>query len=259
VPELARALDFLLLADKAGTRVVPFRYGKAVFDERLPRRWDSNYLLVEQLPEEVGAGELADAAERIQGAAGLAHRKLEVRDEQAGARLDPEFRRLGWTVHRHVLMAQRRRAGRSPDLSAVREVEERDLRAARAQQIASLPWGDDPNVVTQLLDAKTFMAQAVETRFFAVEHDGRPVSWTDLYLADGVAQVEDVGTLAAYRGRGFASAVVLKAVAEARRAGTELVFLIADDEDWPKELYHRLGFDELGRVYEFLLARPEQS
>jgi hypothetical protein len=25
------------------------------------------------------------------------------------------------------------------------------------------------------------------------------------------------------------------------------VFLNADDEDWPKELYRRLGFDELAR------------
>ena len=253
--ELARALEFLMLADKAGTRVVPFRYGTALFDERLPRRWDSNYLLVERLPDAVGAEDLADEAERVQGEAGLAHRKLEVRDEAAGARLDPEFRRLGWTVHRHVLMGLKREPGRSPDLSAVREVGESDLRAPRAEQISSLPWGDDPDVVAQILDAKTFMAQAVTTRFFAVEHEGRPISWTDLYIANGVAQVEDVGTTEAYRNRGFASAVVLRAVEEARRAGAELVFLIADDEDWPKELYRKLGFDELGRLYEFMLAR----
>ena len=42
---------------------------------------------------------------------------------------------------------------------------------------------------------------------------------------------------------------------KARRAGAELVFLVADDEDWPKELYRKLGFDDLGRVYEFLHAQ----
>jgi ribosomal protein S18 acetylase RimI-like enzyme len=48
------------------------------------------------------------------------------------------------------------------------------------------------------------------------------------------------------RGRGYASAVVLRAVEEARADGAELVFLVADAEDWPKELYRRLGFDEIG-------------
>ncbi len=46
-----------------------------------------------------------------------------------------------------------------------------------------------------------------------------------------------------------------RAADEARRAGAELVFLVADDEDWPKELYGKLGYDELGRVYEFLRAQ----
>ncbi|MGZ6729436.1 MAG: hypothetical protein ACXVFC_09065 [Gaiellaceae bacterium] len=35
-------------------------------------------------------------------------------------------------------------------------------------------------------------------------------------------------------------------MAEARRDGAEFVCLVADYEDWPKELYKRLGFDELG-------------
>ena len=38
---------------------------------------------------------------------------------------------------------------------------------------------------------------------------------------------------------------------KAGKAGADLVFLVADDEDWPKELYRRLGFDELGRLYKF--------
>jgi ribosomal protein S18 acetylase RimI-like enzyme len=80
------------------------------------------------------------------------------------------------------------------------------------------------------------------------------VSYTDLYLRGGDAQVEDVGTLPEHRGRGYASAVVLAAVEEARRAGAELIFLFADAEDWPKELYRRLGFDELGYYVRFLAA-----
>ncbi len=74
----------------------------------------------------------------------------------------------------------------------------------------------------------------------------------DLYSDGATAQVEDVATLPAHRGRGHATAVVLRAVAEADRAGHDFVFLIADDNDWPKHLYRRIGFDEVGRKHSFL-------
>ena len=253
--ELERALDFLALADHGGTRREAFAFGTAVFDDRLPRRWDSNYLLVEEVPDGVGAQDLAAEAERVQGAAGLAHRKLELRDEDAGARLEPQFRELGWTVNRHLLMALHREPDRNPDCALVREVDAAALREVRARQIHGYEWGADPEVVEQLYAAKLLLSEVVAARFFAVVLDEQPVSWTDLYVSDGTAQIEDVGTLDEHRGRGYASAVVLYATDEAGEAGADLVFLVADDEDWPKELYRKLGFDELGRVYEYLLAR----
>ncbi len=60
------------------------------------------------------------------------------------------------------------------------------------------------------------------------------------------AQIEDVATLPVYRSRGLSRAVVLHAVVEARRSGAELIFLVADESDWPKELYGRLGYDAIG-------------
>jgi len=41
-----------------------------------------------------------------------------------------------------------------------------------------------------------------------------------------------VGTLEEHRGKGYASAVVLRAADEARRGGADLVFLVADAQDW---------------------------
>jgi hypothetical protein len=34
------------------------------------------------------------------------------------------------------------------------------------------------------------------------------------------------------------------------------VFLIADDDDWPKELYAKLGFDPLCRYWQFRRPPP---
>jgi ribosomal protein S18 acetylase RimI-like enzyme len=95
----------------------------------------------------------------------------------------------------------------------------------------------------------------MEVRFFAVKVDGEVVSYTDLYQNGPEAQVEDVGTLHEHRGQGHATAVVLGAIAAARERGAEFVFLVADHEDWPKELYGRLGFDELGYYVKFVSPR----
>jgi ribosomal protein S18 acetylase RimI-like enzyme len=96
----------------------------------------------------------------------------------------------------------------------------------------------------QILDAKRRIP--IDARFFAVSTDGAIASYGDLYIDGDIAQVEDVATMPEQRGRGYASAVVLRAVEEARAAGAELIFLVADAEDWPKDLYRRLGFDEIG-------------
>jgi hypothetical protein len=46
--------------------------------------------------------------------------------------------------------------------------------------------------------------------------------------------------------------VTLGAITAARERGAEFVFLVADYEDWPKELYRKLGFDELGYYVKFV-------
>lgn len=64
-------------------------------------------------------------------------------------------------------------------------------------------------------------------------------------------------TLAQFRKRGLARATVSRALAASREAGNDRTFLMADRDDWPKELYLKLGFDEIGRVYEFV--RPPHT
>jgi ribosomal protein S18 acetylase RimI-like enzyme len=243
VTDFDRAFDFMTRVDMAGSQVEPFRFGTAIFTPELPLRHDSNYLLVEAVPDGISAADLVEEAERVQGPAGLEHRLLFFRDAALGERFAPELVSLGWRRDRHVLMTQRRQPERAVDTRIVSEVTEATLRDARARQIRSYPWGT-PEVARQLLDAK--LRVPVETRFFAVIVDGTVASYSDLYIDGEIAQVEDVATMPEQRGRGYASAVVLRAVEEARAAGAELVFLVADAEDWPKELYRRLGFEEIG-------------
>jgi ribosomal protein S18 acetylase RimI-like enzyme len=240
--ELARAYAFLARADMAGRRTEDSSVGTAVFDDALPKRLDSNFLRVER---EADAETVRSESER------LGRRMIVVPDSKLGERLAPFFGERGWKVNRVVLMVQRREPERGADLSLVREVREEELRPARSRLNAGRPWGA-PEVLEQLFAAKHSIGEKVDVRFFAVVVDGEVASYTDLYQDGAEAQVEDVGTLEEHRGRGYATSVVLAAIADARRKGAEFVFLVADKEDWPKELYRRLGFDELGYYVKFV-------
>ena len=144
---------------------------------------------------------------------------------------------------------------RGPDRPAdhnVREVDEPTLRPLWAEAIRLDPHGKDEKVVEQILEHRRDVAEAIPTRFFAGEADGRLVAHTELYCEDAVGQVENVFTLPDYRGRGLARSLVLHAVAESHAAGNDLTFLVADADDWPQRLYEKLGFETVGRYARFL-------
>jgi ribosomal protein S18 acetylase RimI-like enzyme len=233
---LSRAWAFLDRADMAGSRSAPSSVGTAIYDDEVPLRLDSNFLRVEQPTD--GETLLAEAKR-------LERRMIVFRSTEEGERLAPFFAERGWLVRRHLLMAQLREPDRNGDVSAVREVAEEELRPARQRVVEGEPWSK-PEIMAQLFAAKHRIGERARVRFFAVEVDGVVASYTDLYQDGADAQVEDVGTLPEHRGRGYATAVVLAAIAAARADGAAFVFLVADLDDWPKELYRKLGFDELG-------------
>jgi ribosomal protein S18 acetylase RimI-like enzyme len=236
--DLARAYAFLARGEMAGERREPSTVGTAVFDDAVPKRLDSNFLRVER---EVAPEAVLGEARRLR------RRMIHVEDADLGERLAPFFAERRWLVRRHVVMAQLRdpEPGRNGDLRRVEEVDEESLRIARHRVVTGQPWGT-PEIMAQLFAGKQLISERVKTRFFALKVDGEVASYTDLYQDGTDAQIEDVGTVHEHRCRGFASTVVLAAIDVARRDGAEFVFLVADRDDWPKELYRRLGFDELG-------------
>jgi ribosomal protein S18 acetylase RimI-like enzyme len=243
--DLRRAYEFLTRADMAGERTEPTRFGTAVYDDRVPKRYDSNYLLVETVPAGTTAEELAADA-RAHG-----RPMIFFRDEQSAEPLLAGFRALGWRLDRHVFMAQRGPVAREAPLELVRELDADALRPARRRLIEHFPWAR-PEVLEELHAAKHLIAARVDTRFLGIVLDGEVVAYADLYIEPPNAQIEDVGTLEKHRGRGYASAVVLHAAEEARRAGADFVFLVADAHDWPQHLYRRLGFEPIGRYVKLI-------
>lgn len=250
--ELERAINFEEgLREQCAERVVPFRFGRALFNDSFPLVWDLNVLRVDEA-EDATAELLAEDAERLHGQAGHAHRRVTVLDEVAGERLEPGFRALGWKPECFLFMAWRGQGERRAAPADIREVESSALRPLREEILRAEPWAASSEVVRQVIDSSFLVARTSGARHFAALVDGEVAGGADLYSDGRTAQVEDVSTFLAYRGRGLASAVVLHLVGEALAARHDFVFLIADDADWPKKLYARLGFAPLRRKWMFL-------
>ena len=96
-----------------------------------------------------------------------------------------------------------------------------------------------------------------ECRYIGGLVDGRHVGNTTVYIEGDIVQVEDVATLRAFRGRGVARAMVSLAIDVARDTDADLIWIAADDNDWPKELYAKLGFRPMGRIFSFTRVGPE--
>jgi GNAT superfamily N-acetyltransferase len=246
--ELERAVAFQrTLNARLAERTERTRHGTARFVDSLPRvRW-LNALDVD-LGARATAEELARDAERAQAAAGLEHRRLVI-DDRLGREVEADLQARGWTMERLLVMPFCG-GGRDVDTSAVAEVAAAEVEPAWAMGIRS--EGRDEETVRQLVAAQHLRRLAVDVTYFAARVDGGIASYCELFSDGATAQIESVMTLPEFRGRGLATAVVSAALAKARDANT-LTFLVADDEDWPKDLYAKLGFAPVGTIWSFVL------
>lgn len=248
--DFRRAFGFeAAIRERCSTALVPFRWGTALLNADFPKVYDMNYLRVDTDLTDVTAEELIAEADRILG--GHEHRELEMVDAEAGERLLSGFQAAGWTLFRALYMVLRRDPDRVVEPGLAEEVEWSELRPTVLDQVRAEPYATSEDVVLQLTDRHDVLAEATGYRHFGARSDGRIVSYADLYSDGVIAQIEEVSTLEAYRNRGLARAVTEAAVATAVAEGHEMVFLVADEDNWPKALYSRLGFDAVGTVFSF--------
>lgn len=231
------------LQDGVAERAEPFAHGTGLFCDSIPIVYDVNFLRVDSATSAAEHEAEADALmERFW------HRRVVAGED--GAALAPGFTELGWTRTTHVVMGHVREPDRRVDTGAVREVEFDTLVQPHIRVTLAEPQGS-LELAESLLAAKRRVVAAVPTRFFAAYVEGEVASYCELRSDGRTAQIEDVNTLGVYRGRGLGRAVVQHALDEAR-ASSQVVFIEALADDWPKELYARLGFETLGERHLFL-------
>jgi len=93
-------------------------------------------------------------------------------------------------------------------------------------------------------------ADDAQTQFFAVLRDGHVVATSMLFLADGVAGIYSVATLAHERGQGLGAHATAAPLRVAQRLGYRVGILQSSQAGYP--VYVRLGFVDVGEVPIFL-------
>ncbi|MFI7127047.1 GNAT family N-acetyltransferase [Nonomuraea sp. NPDC050153] len=259
--DLARAVAFQhAFARRRAPREAAVPGGFAVLDDRYPGSHDDNKLIVgaEFGPVPEAYGQARDAAERLLRAAdevlaARGHRLVCVDDDRLGAVLAPTFVAAGYEHETNLIMAFRGPAPSGPPGSVAAE----RLSFAELLPVLRRDWRHTlPQAPDEVIDR---LARRVEGRlrgadavsFWGVRaSDGEIAARADLYEHAGVAQIESVFTGAEHRGMGHARALMTALLAHS--APAELIFLVTDAADWPKDFYAKLGFAEVGRTHAFL-------
>jgi GNAT superfamily N-acetyltransferase len=224
-------------------------WGRVYLTPSLPLVWDAS--LIELRETGLAIGEVVALAEEALGGGGLAHRTVVVADEAEGRRLATELAAApGWEAERTLYMAWRGDGGGRRPQATAREAPLAEIAPLRGELIASWLRQGDPHqeTVAQLLERDRRLGELAGDRWFVAPGAGDPAAACRLLRIDGVAQVEDVGTLPRARRRGLAQAVVLAAVAAAQRDGVDPIVIAADAGDWPHQLYAKLGFEPVGEA-----------
>ena len=243
-------LEFELSLDlKISDEVIAHDWGRVFLCPSLPLVWDLNWILVEQ--EGMAAAEVIAVAE--EALVGFEHRAVAIRGEADGERLAAEFADVpDWEVETTLYMVWNGEAGRrapgearETPFAGCEELRRELIYAGLGEEEAG---GDREAATEQLLEMDRRFAAASGDRWFAAPSE-EPASACCLLSGEGIGQVEEVGTLAAARGRGFAQATVLAAADASKEAGHRVTFLSAEADDWPRRMYERLGFEPGGTMH----------
>jgi ribosomal protein S18 acetylase RimI-like enzyme len=244
VDAAARARAWVHDAQAAVCDVIePWEHGTVVRATRHPTYWDYNAVRVED-DADVGAGELVDFTD--EALAGLAHRRVGFEVVPAGERIRAEMEALGWKVTRLVWMLHE---GAAPPAAGV-DVEQVAYDVVRHLRVAWLRE-DFPGVdFEDHLDHEREVALDRNAQVFAAFEQDRPVGFAQLEREDGGAEITSVFVHPDQRGRGLGTAITKAAIAAAGEVSD--LWIVADDDDRPKELYARLGFRPVWKLLDFL-------
>jgi GNAT superfamily N-acetyltransferase len=171
---------------------------------------------------------------------------------------------LAWTVwvHESHTRAQRILATAGNVFDAEPMAQARELAGIEPPDEGELDLVEDPTpgdfdpIVAGAYGWPGFGAAMTELPFhpYVARHEGRPAACLGIFDHDGDAGVELVGTIPEARGRGLATKLMRRALADARDRGCQVTTLQATRAGYP--VYSRLGYRDFGRVQMWERRKP---
>jgi GNAT superfamily N-acetyltransferase len=232
--------------------MLPVKHGWVLRTPSLPQVWSLNQFRVADALTPADAVVLAEEYQIHQS-----FRHVVLEDVSA---VDENAEQLGadWQVNREVLMTLAGGADRDADANAVIELSEEQGLALMRRWAAE----DHPEISTEGLEQLEEYNRREgrlwsERRFGVLGDDGNPAAMTKFRSDGSTGWIEDVYTVPEARGRGFARTLVTHATRCSIAANNDVTFIIADDNDWPKHLYAKIGFRPIGKL--ILLHRAVRS
>ena len=213
--------------------IEPWAHGTVLRATHLPDYWDFNVVRVEGDPG-MGVDQLVAVAD--EALADCSHRRIDFDDAAAGAARREAFAALGWRTMRLLYMRHEADPGPASEVG-VDEVPYdvvNDLRIAWHEE--DFP-GQGP---TDYHAQARSVALAHGARVFAARRDGDTVGFAQLEQVGDAAEITQVYVHPDHRGGGLGTAITRSSIDAAGPVAD--LWISADDEDRPKELYRRLGF-----------------
>ena len=217
-------------------------WGLMVFqDKQLPDMFDHNCIRIPHDVPNSRLRQLADIARNTSKATGRPFLKL--------CLSQPLSYKSAVSGHEGYYMLPQDQAQQWQVRTDCRIVQMREK--AQIQQLYQLEAGDSAGSELRPGD---FDRRSVERRSLVYLDEEKPLNcWlcyvgeelaarADLQVTEGVAKIEELITAEKWRRQGLATALLRHLALEAGRQGADLIYLVADEEDTPKEMYLKLGF-----------------
>ena len=223
--------------------VEPWAHGTVLRATDCPDYYDYNVVCVERDPQ-MSVDELVGVRRRRPWRA-CQHRPVDFDAVDVAAPLRAGFEALGWRTSRLLWMHHETAPPPGPDI-AVETVPYEAVHALRvAWQLAEASSTPD----NFHAEARR-VAEARGVQVLGVREAGETIAFAQIeHVGDG-AEITQVYVDPRYRGDGRGTALTRAAIVAA--GGARDLWICADDEDRPKELYARLGFRPALTTMEFL-------
>jgi ribosomal protein S18 acetylase RimI-like enzyme len=221
-----------------------FPAGVAYYNDELPLVWDVNFIRVDR-----PAVELVSTVEELQADQG--HYKVLIEDPAVVETHSAQLIGRGFARRDLVALARRPGGRLDPDVRELPYEQVKPFRFEVHMEQLSPAREDVADQVGRVHD-RTYALTG--ERWLVIHVDGEPAGHLIVYSDDGLAQIEDVGVLNRFRGRGLARRMIEHAL-ELVAPDHDTVFIVAETHDWPHDFYKRLRFEHVEDRADFLLIK----